>query len=74
MKEKALTRGGLESYELAIFKKSAEVIVGIYCINKGDMTAEFLILHFAVENSIFYIFKNKRQIIEYPMYNFTCNY
>ena len=34
MKEKALTRGGLESYELAIFKKSAEVIVGIYDINK----------------------------------------
>ena len=47
--------------------KSAEVIVGIYGINKGDMTAEFLILHFAVGNSIFYIFKNKRQIIEYPM-------
>ena len=74
MKEKALTGGGLESYELAIFKKSAEVIVGIYGINKGGMTAEFFILHFAVGNSIFYIFKNKRQIIEYPMYNFTCNY
>lgn len=40
MKKKALTGGGLESYELAIFKKSAEVIVGIYGINKGDMTAE----------------------------------
>ena len=63
MKEKALTGGGLESYELAIFKKSAEVIVGIYGINKEGMTAEFLILHFAVGNSIFYIFKNKRQII-----------
>jgi len=43
--------------------KSAEVIVGIYGINKEGMTAEFLILHFAVGNSIFYIFKNKRQII-----------
>jgi len=33
MKEKALTGGGLGSYELAISKKSAEVIVGIYGIN-----------------------------------------
>ena len=39
-KGKALTGGGLGSYELAISKKSADVIVGIYGINYEDMTAE----------------------------------